>query len=40
VPFRVPGKAGKAFRDGVHNAPAGRAGKTTWAEYLAAEYGG
>lgn len=37
VPFRVPGRA---FRAGVHNTPDNRAGKTTWAEYLAAEYGG
>lgn len=39
VPFRVPGKAGRAFRAGVHTCPENRQGKTTWAEYLAAEYG-
>ena len=36
VPFRVPGKAGRAFRAGVHTCPENRQGKTTWAEYLAA----
>jgi uncharacterized protein YbjT (DUF2867 family) len=39
VPLRVPGKAGRAFRAGVHTSPENRQGKTTWAEYLAAEYG-
>ena len=39
VPFRVPGKAGRAFRAGAHTSPENRQGKTTWAEYLAAEYG-
>lgn len=39
LPFRVPGKAGRAFRAGVHTTPENRQGKTTWAEYLAAEYG-
>lgn len=38
VPFRVPGKSGRAFRAGVHTCPENRLGKTTWAEYLAAEY--
>ncbi|MEY9929502.1 uncharacterized protein YbjT (DUF2867 family) [Catenulispora sp. GP43] len=40
LPFRVPGKAGRAFRAGVHTSPENRQGKTTWAEYLAAKYGG
>ncbi|GAA1953966.1 SDR family oxidoreductase [Catenulispora subtropica] len=38
VPLRVPGKVGKAFRDGIHNTPDNRQGKATWAEYLAAAY--
>lgn len=38
VPIRVPGKAGRAFRAGIHNAPGHREGKTTWAEYLQATY--
>lgn len=40
VPLRVPGKAGRAFRAGVHTCPENRRGKTTWAEYLAHKYGG
>ncbi|MBS2553817.1 SDR family oxidoreductase [Catenulispora sp. NL8] len=39
VPFRLPGKAGRAFRAGAHTSPENQQGKTTWAEYLAAEYG-
>jgi hypothetical protein len=39
VPFRVPGKAGRAYRAGVHTSPENRQGKTTWTEYLAAKYG-
>lgn len=39
VPFRVPGKAGRAFRAGVHTSPENRQGKTTWAEYLAVGHG-
>lgn len=39
LPFRVPGKAGRAFRAGVHTSPENRQGKTTWPEYLAAKYG-
>jgi uncharacterized protein YbjT (DUF2867 family) len=39
VPFRVPGKAGRTFRAGVHTCPENQQGKTTWVEYLAAEYG-
>jgi hypothetical protein len=39
VPLRVPGQAGRAFRAGAHTTPENRQGKTTWAEYLAAEYG-
>lgn len=38
APFRVPGKAGRAFRAGVHTCPENRQGKITWAEYLAAKY--
>ena len=38
VPFRIPGKSGRAFRAGVHTCPDNRQGKTTWAEYLAAKY--
>jgi uncharacterized protein YbjT (DUF2867 family) len=40
APFRVPGRAGRAFRAGVQNCPENRQGKTTWAEYLAARYEG
>jgi len=39
VPFRVPGKSGRAFRAGVHTSPENRQGETTWAEYLAGKYG-
>lgn len=39
VPVPAAGKVGKAFREGLHNAPDQRVGKTTWAQFLAAEYG-
>lgn len=39
LPFRVPGRAGRAFRAGAHTCLESRRGKRTWAEYLAAEYG-
>lgn len=39
VPFRLPGRSGRAFRAGVHTTPENRQGTTTWAEYLAGEYG-
>lgn len=39
VPLPLPGKVGRAFRDGWHNAPEHKVGKATWAEYLAGEYG-
>lgn len=38
VPLWMPGKMGRAFREGVHLAPEHRSGTMTWAEYLALRF--
>lgn len=38
LPVRIPGRLGRAFRDGHLTAPAAPRGGRTWREYLAAKY--
>jgi uncharacterized protein YbjT (DUF2867 family) len=38
MPLWMPGKAGRAFRDGVCLAPEHRAGTMTWSEFLALRF--
>jgi uncharacterized protein YbjT (DUF2867 family) len=38
LPVRLPGKAAKAFRDGLHLAPGHAVGKITWEEFLARRF--
>ncbi len=39
VPVRLPGKAARAFRDGVNLAPDRAVGLRTWDDFLAAQFG-
>ena len=38
MPLWMPGKVGRAFRDGVCLAPEHRAGTMTWADFLALRF--